>query len=140
MLTEHGTIRFASVEELEFLTQQVYISAEAVERKVEWNEFLVAETHGEIVGFLQLEYLWSAIPYIALIRVVSDHKRKGIGKGMLHFLEDQLRKSGHKMLYSSSQANEPEPQEWHRLVGFEECGIITKINDGIDEIFFRKPL
>ena len=42
---------------------------------------------------------------------------------------------------SSSQADEPEPQTWHRAIGFEECGIISGLNEGgIGEIFFRKKL
>lgn len=43
-------------------------------------------------------------------------------------------------LYSSSQANEAEPQQWHRHMGFAECGIINGINDGIGEVLFVKPL
>jgi len=45
------------------------------------------------------------------------------------------------VLFSSSQANEPEPQAWHRHVGFEECGFIAGINEGgVGEVFFRKVL
>ena len=45
------------------------------------------------------------------------------------------------MLYSSSQADEPEAQAWHRRMGFEECGIVSGINEGgIGEVFFRRPL
>jgi len=35
--------------------------------------------------------------------------------------------------------DEPEPQAWHRHMGFVECGIINGINEnGIGEVFFRK--
>ena len=45
---------------------------------------------------------------------------------------------GYKWLFSSSQADELEPQSWHRYMGFEDCGIIYGINDnGISEVFFR---
>jgi len=61
---------------------------------------------------------------------------------MLKFVERKLRKKWHKVLLSSSQANEPYPsQAWHRAMGFEECGIISGINEkGIGEVFFRKSL
>jgi len=59
---------------------------------------------------------------------------------MIEFLEEHLSRRGHKALYSSSQANEPEPQTWHRKTGFEECGYIAGINNGVGEIFFRKFL
>jgi hypothetical protein len=52
-----------------------------------------------------------------------------------------LRGQGCPALYSSSQADEPEAQAWHRRVGFEECGLIAGINrGGVGEVFFRKQL
>ena len=60
---------------------------------------------------------------------------------MLSFIEDYLRERGHNNLYSSSQVDEPQPQAWHRHVGFEECGFIGGIyNGGVGEVFFRKRL
>ena len=115
--------------------------AEVIKRKVTQREIIVAEKAGQLVGYLRLEYLWSLVPYIALIWVVEDQRRQGIGKTLLCHLENVLREQGHAALYSSSQANEPEPQAWHRRTGFEECGFITGINGGeIGEIFFRKKL
>jgi N-acetylglutamate synthase-like GNAT family acetyltransferase len=133
-------IRVASADDLDFLAEQVYISAEIVRHKIGSGEFMIAEREGKVVGFLQLEYLWSLVPYIALIRVVPAQRRRGIGKRMVEWLEDLLRENGYKTLYSSSQSDEPEPQAWHRHIGFEECGFIAGINDGTDEIFFRKIL
>lgn len=31
-------------------------------------------------------------------------------------------------------------EAWHRHMGFEECGFITGINDGVGELFLRKAL
>jgi len=37
--------------------------------------------------------------------------------------------------------DEPEPQAWHRRVGFSECGVLTGINEGsVGELFFRRRL
>jgi ribosomal protein S18 acetylase RimI-like enzyme len=115
--------------------------AEVIQRKVEQREIIVAEKAGQLVGYLRLEYLWSLVPYIALIWVVEDQRCQGIGKALLRHLENVLREQGRTALYSYSQANEPEPQAWHRRAGFEECGFIAGINgEGIGEIFFRKDL
>ena len=134
------TIRPASIHDLETLSPQVPIPPEVVRSKIEAEEFLAAERNGEMIGFIQLEYLWSKVPFIALIRVVPECRRQGVGKGLLSVLEERLSSLGHKMLYSSSQADEPEPQQWHRRVGFAECGFIAGINDGTGEIFFSKKL
>ncbi len=140
-MTEEIEVRFATLADLDFAQQDRYIPAEVVKRKIEWQEVIVAERRGSLVGYVRLEYLWSLIPYITLIYVLPEHRRQGIGKAMLRYIEAFLRDKGHDALYSSSQANEPEPQAWHRHVGFEECGIVAGINAvGVGEVFFRKRL
>ena len=141
MNIEGVSVRFATLADLEFVQQDQYLPADIVRRKVEWQEVVVAERDGHSVGYARLEYLWSHIPYLALIRVLPESQRRGVGQAILRYLEEHLCAQGHTALYSSSQADEPEPQAWHRRVGFEECGIIAGINKGgVGEIFFRKPL
>lgn len=139
----NATVRPASLDDLEFVSRvgNSKIPTEVARRKIECHEVVVAERDGESVGFLRLEYLWSKIPYVAAIWVLEEHRRHGVGRAMLDYVEALLREQGHEMLYSSSQADEPEPQAWHRHVGFEECGVIAGINQGgIGEVFFRKGL
>lgn len=142
-LADQVEVRFARPTDLDdcIALDHPTMPAEVIERKIAQREIIVAEKAGRLVGYLCLEYLWSLVPYIALIWVVEDQRRQGIGKVMLHYLENVLREQGHTALYSSSQANEPEPQAWHRHVGFQECGFIAGINaGGVGEIFFRKNL
>ena len=132
--------RFAQPGDLDFLRPK-YVTDAITLRKIEWQEIAVAERDNSLVGHIWLEYLWSMVPYVSLIWVLPEHRRQGVGKALLNFTESFLRSKGQDALYSSSQADEPEPQAWHRHMGFEECGIITGINDGgIGEIFFRKNL
>ena len=142
-------IRFARLDDLDFAYQDGYIPGEVLKRKIEAQsvlnpdrieDILIAERNGKRVGYVRLEYLWSIVPYISLIQVLPDFRRQGIGKALLRFIETFLREAGHEVLYSSSQADEPEPQAWHRHVGFEECGFIAGINGGAGEVFFRKNL
>ena len=136
-------VRFASQTDLDgcIALDHPAMPVEIIKRKVEQREIIVAEKDGQLVGYLRLEYLWSSVPYIALIWVVEDQRQQGIGSAMLRYLENGLRQQGHRALYSSSQANEPEPQAWHRHAGFGECGFVAGMNEGgIGEIFFRKDL
>lgn len=140
VLAKGATIRFAVAADAEFLTRHVYVSEEVIGRKIALDEYVVVTSADQLVGFLQLEYLWSLVPYIGLIRVLPDYRRQGLGTAMLNFVERFLYEREFRSLYSSSQADEPDPQVWHRRVGFEECGVITGINDGVDEVFFCKTL
>lgn len=134
-------VRFATADDLDFVHQDGYIPKETVLRKIENREVVVAEKGGRRIGYLRLEYLWSKQPYIGLIRVTEPNRREGAGKAMLDFLIDYLRGEGYDTLFSSSQADEPAPQEWHRHMGFEESGIMEGVNEGgVGEIFFRKKI
>ena len=139
-MSEEISVRFAAPADVDFLQALSHLRPGIVERKIEWQEIVVAEREGAPVGCLHLEFLWSSVPYIALIHVVPDCRRRGVGGALLRFVETFLSERGHGALYSSSQVNEPEPQAWHRRAGFEECGIIAGINEGAGEVFFRKRL
>jgi hypothetical protein len=72
---------------------------------------------------------------------VADNEASALGSLSSGSLANRLRRQGHTVLYSSSQADEAEPQAWHRHVGFVECGFVAGINaGGVGEIFFRKQL
>lgn len=117
------------------------IPPEAARRKTEAQEVFIAELDGRRAGHLRLDFLWSKFPFIALIRVLPEFQRQGVGQGLLEFIENRLRDKGHDTLYSSSQVNAREAQAWHRHLGFEECGILDGVNPGgIGEVFFRKRL
>ena len=137
------TVRFAEMKDLDFCVKSDYdhVSKDILKRKIKEKAVILAEVDGKPIGYLRVEYLWLKIPYLSVIGVDEEYQRKGVGTAMIKFLEQHLRKCGHKILYSSSQANEPGPQAWHRKIGFEECGFIAGINEGgIGEIFFRKIL
>jgi ribosomal protein S18 acetylase RimI-like enzyme len=134
-------VRLAIFDDLDFVSQDGYTSRKNILRKVEQEEVFIVEKNSDPIGYLRLEFLWSTEPYIGLIRVLEPHRNQGAGSAMLAHVEDVLRNSGHSVLYSSSQANEPPPQSWHRHMGFQECGIISGLNEGgVGEIFFRKTL
>ncbi len=114
-------------------------------------ETLVAEARGERVGMLVLQYLWpghgppSTTPYVGFVMVNEPHRRQGVGRALLAFAAAHLGQQGYNLLMSSSSADEPEPQAWHRHMGFRDCGIVIEpsgqaFNRGVGEVFFAKEL
>ncbi|MDF2650172.1 MAG: putative acetyltransferase protein [Paenibacillus sp.] len=136
------TIRFGDTNDLhDVVNGDRHVPAHILIWKLQNQEIVIATDDNELVGYLRLEYLWSKYPYIGLIMVHPDYRGNGIGKRLLQFVEEHLKKKGIKALYSSSQVNEHDPQQWHRKMGFQECGIINGINEGdIGELFFMKKL
>ncbi len=136
-------VRFAVPADLAACSLYDYrgVAEYVIQHALQHRAVILAECEKDVVGYLRLEYLWSKLPYIALVWVREGDRRQGVGRSMLQFLEEELRRNGHKLLLSSSQVNEPSPQAWHRAVGFKECGALSGINEGgIGEVFFRKEL
>ena len=134
-------VRLADSSDLDFVCQDGYLPQDVVLRKIKQGECFVLCVDDQPAGYLRLEFLWSLVPYIALIHITEGYRGEGYSRDLLYFVEYHLRNRGFNVIYSSSQLDEPDPQAWHRHMGFEECGIINGINDGgIGEVFFRKHL
>ncbi|PCH66442.1 MAG: GNAT family N-acetyltransferase [Bacteroidetes bacterium] len=114
------------------------------DRISEWLEkkiIIIAKENDKIIGYLRFMYFWRNLPYICLIKVSKNRRNQGIGKAMVLYLENFLKQKGFNKLLSSTDADEAEPQNWHKKVGFEEAGFIREINEsGIGEIFFLKRI
>lgn len=140
-MSQHIIVRAAAQEDVDFAFDEPRIPPAVRRRLIAEGDVLVAELDGAPAGFLRLEWIWSKLPFIALIRVLPARRRLGVGGALLGQLEAQLRAQGHAVLYSSSESSAAEAQAWHRHNGFEECGFIAGINaGGVGEVFFRKQL
>ncbi|HTE47374.1 MAG TPA: GNAT family N-acetyltransferase [Gemmatimonadaceae bacterium] len=135
------TVRCAAPSDQDYSCVAARIPPAVVTARIVGRNIAVAELDGRPVGALHLEYLWGTRPYVALIRVDSAAQRQGVGRALLAFISSDLASAGHQQLFSSSQADEAEPQAWHRHMGFVECGFIAGINaGGVGEVFFVKRL
>jgi L-amino acid N-acyltransferase YncA len=136
------TVRFACKKDLEeCLAMDGSDRADIISNKIEMHEIIVAERAGELIGYLRIEYLWARLPFISLITLKPEYRKKGIGSLMLRYLTEFLEINGFDVLLSSSQVNEAEPQQWHRSKGFVECGMLAGMNEnGIGEVFFKLNL
>ena len=138
-------IRFAGVDDFKIVRDidphSQYIDPEKIKLKIQGKEIILAFIGNKPVGLMKFSYFWSTRPYLDLIWFKPEFRKKGFGKQLLQFWENYLINQGHTYIFSSSQENEPEPQEWHVKQGFIKCGIINGLNlphEEIAEIFFYK--
>lgn len=133
--------RLASPGDLAFVAQDGYAPEAHVAHLITEGRVWIAEEEARPIGYLRLELLWGHLPFIALIRVLPDHRHRGAGRALLAAVERHLAGAGAAYCYSSSQADEAEPQGWHRHMGFAECGFLAGVNaGGVGEVFFRKKV
>lgn len=136
-------VAFVDGDDVEWLIandSSTYISADLVREKARRNEYIVARLGNEYAGYIRLSYFWSFIPFLDVVAVEEEYQRQGIGRAMVTFIEDHARSQGRKLILSSSQADEPGPQAWHRKVGFRDAGAFINLEpvQQVPEILFVK--
>ena len=63
--------------------KRILLGKELVELYESIQEFVVAEEHGEILGFGALHVMWEALAEVRTLAVREDLKGKGVGKKIL---------------------------------------------------------
>jgi N-acetylglutamate synthase-like GNAT family acetyltransferase len=111
------------------------------QHKIAGGEVIVLKLASEVIGLIRYELLWTTVPFMSLIVIEEAHRGKGYSKLMLEFLKNHLSEQSYIALLSSSQTDEPGPQNWHHHMGFKSNGIIENImDDNVGEIVYRMML
>ena len=137
------SVSFAGPSDLQWIVQNdTHIPEDVIGRKLQAKEYLIAKVSGEPVGCLRFGLFWSMIPYIELIWVKDRFQRRGIGRKLVRCLEDHARSQGQKIIMSSSQADEPDGQAFHRKIGFRDAGALVDMRplQSVTEVFFVKNI
>lgn len=118
-----------------------FMNKDRISEWLEKKKIIIAKENDITIGYLRFMYFWQNLPYVCLIKVSENRRNQGIGKAMLHYLEDFLIQKGFHKLLSSTDADGTDSQYWHRKVGFEEAGFIREINENkMGEIFLLKRI
>jgi len=111
--------------------------------KIRAHEVLVAESDGMPVGLLRFDLMWSAIPFIAQLRVAEVYRRQGVGQALLRAVEEKARERGSIAVLSSIAlgSNRTAALGWHTAMGFEGFGVVAGMFPGEQaEAFYVKVL
>lgn len=132
----------ATLEDIDWLADHDEHVGEAwIRRCILSNEYLVARRGGTIVGFLRFSRFWGRLPYMDMIRVLAEHRRSAVGTNLFLAWEAAMAAGGARLLMTSSELDEIEPQAWHRRNGFREAGRIDFFGfQPSPEVFFIKDI
>lgn len=95
--------------------------------KIRAHEILVAESDGVLAGLLRFDLMWSAVPFIAQLRVVETYRRQGVGQALLQAVEEKARERGCIAVLSSIALGSDRTAAlgWHEAMGFERLAMWT---------------
>lgn len=111
--------------------------------KIRAHEILVAESDSVPAGLLRFDLMWSAVPFIAQLRVLEAYRRQGVGQALLRAVEERARERGSIAVLSSIAlgSNRTAALGWHLAMGFEGFGVVDGMFPGEQtEAFYVKIL
>ena len=94
------------------------------------------------VGVIEYKAFWDGMPYLSLIKLLPEYRRKGIGRQAMQLFETEMKRAGNKALLLSTQSDE-DAQHFYRKLGYKECGSLILENTPFaqpTEMFFIKVL
>ena len=77
-----------------------------------------------------------------MLFVDQEYQRKGYGKHLMEYWENDMKMQGYKMLLTSTQVDE-EAQHFYRKLGYKDCGgFVIDVSEYAQpmEMFFLKSI
>jgi ribosomal protein S18 acetylase RimI-like enzyme len=115
-------IRYADDTNLPYLIQNDrLVTKEIIKKKISDRHVIVCmrgETH---LGYMRFGFGWDMFPFLNFIIVKKDVRRKGIGRELMAFWEQEMKAKGHNFVMTSTAVDE-EAQHFYRKLGYRDSG------------------
>ena len=117
-------VRYATDVDLPYLLLKDDLVSEGVMRnKVSDSQVIVAVQGENHLGWLRFGLWWDIFPFMNLIAVEENVRRRGTGRKLVEFWEKEMKAQGHKLVITSTDANE-DAQRFHRKMGYRDSGCL----------------
>lgn len=115
------------------------------------NEFAkkVRDRQGYIIfdrdipkGILRYNLFWDNTPFCTLLFIECFSRKKGYGRKLMEYWENEMKDQGYGMLMTSTQVDE-DAQHFYRKLGYKDCGGFTVDIPGFEqpmEMFMSKAI
>ncbi len=93
-------------------------------------------------GLLRYNLFWDSIPFCTMLFIDSKYQRKGYGRRLMEYWDQDMKNQGYVIVMTSSQSDE-NAQHFYRKLGYKDCGCLIMDVSGYEqptEIFFVKPI
>ena len=132
------TIRNAEPGDLPWLTaHDPHIAPDELEILLSLRRVLVCEDGGAPVGWLRWNLFWDNTPFLNLIFLLPEYRRRGLGRELLRFWEAAMTAQGYTRLLTSTQSNE-DAQHFYRALGYTDAGVLLLPGEPAELLFLRE--
>ena len=134
------TFTYASQKNFQWLSvaeKNHEITSLMLKRKIRDKEIILVKADNKVIGWLRFGFFWDEIPFMNMLGLDEEYRKKGIGKKLVQFWESEMKKRKFKMVMTSSQSNE-DAQHFYRKIGYADAGSLTPPKEPLEVIFIKK--
>lgn len=136
-------IRYVQPGDREFwFTLDKHLPEPEFENKIRNKQGYVMLESNKLVGLLRYNLFWDNTPFCTMLYVDEYYRGRGLGRQLMEFWEDDMKKRGYGMLLTSTQVDES-AQHFYRKLGYKDCGgLVIDIPEFAQpmEMFFIKAI
>lgn len=115
-------IRAANVKDLSVLRfNDRHIREAELENILRLNRVYIAEEEGNLKGWLRYNLFWDNTPFMNMLYVLEDSRGEGVGRRLVEYWEEQMRRLGYKTVMTSTSSHEY-AQHFYVKLGYEAVG------------------
>ena len=101
-----------------------HLSEETYTSKVQNQTGYVLTVKTQQTGILRWSLFWDSIPFCNLLYIKESEQRKGYGRALMKYWEQDMKTRGYDLVMTSTQSDE-EAQYFYRTLGYQDCGVLT---------------
>lgn len=110
---------------------------ETLRSQIREGRLRIIESAGEPVGFLKFYVIWEELPFLEVLMVREDRRRRGIGRDAVRAWEREMAARSFQQALISTQADETAQEFWRRI-GYRDCGALTLPGKPAELFLFRE--
>lgn len=126
-------IKYVENEDKDFwFTLDKHLPESEFEKKVRDRQGYVLTDDGIKIGLLRYNLFWDSIPFCTMLFVDWTKQKKGYGRQLMQFWEDDMKVQGYGMTMTSTRVDE-NAQHFYRKLGYKDCGGFTMDIPGYEQ-------
>ena len=115
-----------------------HISIAEWKKKIRDKQGYVLCVNNKPIGILRYNLFWDNTPFCTMLYIDCAYQKKGYGKELMSFWENEMRAQKYGLALVSTQADEG-AQHFYRKIGYVDCGSLNIANQ-TPELFLQKVL
>lgn len=136
---ENMKISKAVISDIEILLENdKYIVKSELENLINLSRVYIIEENKEFIGWLRYNLFWDKIPFMNMLYILEKHRKKGYGRKLVLYWEENMKELGHKLVMASTVSREYS-QHFYNKLGYMAIGGFTLLDEPY-EIIMEKVL